>query len=57
MNKSYENIRIKVTTPDGGTEDFEVTSGVFQGDTIVPHLLARPHFSPNIQWRKLELGF
>lgn len=48
MNKLYENIRTKLITPDGGTENFEVTSGVLQGDTLAPCIFARPHFVPNI---------
>lgn len=57
MNKLYGNIRTKLITPDGGTENFKVTSGVLQGDTLAPCIFARPHFVPNIQSRKLELGF
>ena len=48
MNKLYGNIRTKLITPDGGTENFEVTSGVLQGDTLAPCIFARPHFVPNI---------
>ena len=34
----YTNTRAKVISPDGETEDFEITAGVLQGDTLAPFL-------------------
>ena len=32
----YSGTRSKVVTPDGDTEEFEITAGVLQGDTLAP---------------------
>ena len=34
----YSNTRAKVVTPDGDTEEFRITAGVLQGDTLAPFL-------------------
>ena len=38
IDKMYTNTRAKVISPDGETEDFEITAGVLQGDTLAPFL-------------------
>ena len=32
------NIEVKVHSPDGGTEYFEIVAGILQGDTLAPYL-------------------
>ena len=34
----YRNIKIKVRSPDGDTEYFNIVAGVLQGDTLAPYL-------------------
>ena len=34
----YSNTKARVTTPDGETEQFDITAGVLQGDTLAPFL-------------------
>ena len=34
----YENSSAQVLTPDGETSFFNITSGIFQGDTLAPFL-------------------
>ena len=34
----YRNTKVKVRSPDGGTEYFEIVAGVLQGDTLAPYL-------------------
>ena len=34
----YKNIKIKVRSPDGGTDYFDIVAGVLQGDTLAPYL-------------------
>ena len=34
----YSGTRSKVVTPDGDTEEFEITAGVLQGDTLAPFI-------------------
>ena len=34
----YTNTRVKVTSPDGENDLFEITAGVLQGDTLAPFL-------------------
>ena len=34
----YRNTKIKVRSPDGDTEYFDIVAGVLQGDTLVPYL-------------------
>ena len=36
INAMYSGTRSKVVTPDGDTEEFEITAGVLQGDTSSP---------------------
>ena len=60
MGKRYENTRAKVMTHDGETEYFQVTTGVLQGDTLVPYLFAivLDHvLCQTYSGRELELGF
>ena len=33
-----ENTKVKVRSPDGDTEYFDIVAGVLQGDTLAPHL-------------------
>ena len=35
---TYKDTHAKAITPDGETENFEITKGVQQGDTLVPFL-------------------
>ena len=35
----YGNTKVKVRTPDGDTEYFDIVAGVLQGDTLAPYLL------------------
>ena len=41
----YRNTKVKVRSPDGDTEYFDIVAGVLQGDTLAPylfmHLVAR----------------
>ena len=34
----YQNTKAQVLTPDGETEQFDITAGVMQGDTLAPFL-------------------
>ena len=34
----YGNTKVKVCSPDGDTEYFDIVAGVRQGDTLVPYL-------------------
>ena len=34
----YRNTKVKVRSPDGGTEYFDIAAGVLQGDTLAPYL-------------------
>ena len=34
----YRNTKVKVCSPDGDTEYFDIVAGVLQGDTLVPYL-------------------
>ena len=34
----YRNTKVKVRSPDGDTDYFDIVSGVLQGDTLVPYL-------------------
>ena len=38
IEKMYTSTMAKVITPDGETEQFEITGGVLQGDTLAPFL-------------------
>ena len=33
------NTKVKVRSPDGDTEYFDIVAGVLQGDTLAPYLL------------------
>ena len=34
----YSGTRSKVVTPDGDIGEFELTAGIFQGDTLAPFI-------------------
>ena len=34
----YRNTKVKVCSPDGDTEYFNIVAGVLQGDTLAPYL-------------------
>ena len=34
----YRNTKVKVRSPDGGTDYFDIVAGVLQGDTLAPYL-------------------
>ena len=34
----YKNSKVKVCSPDGGTDYFDIIAGVLQGDTLAPYL-------------------
>ena len=34
----YRNTKVKVLSPDGYTEYFDIVTGVLQGDTLAPYL-------------------
>ena len=34
----YKNTKVKVRSPDGDTEYFDIVAGVLQGDTLYPYL-------------------
>ena len=36
----YRNTKVKVHSPDGDTEYFDIVAGVLQGDTLAPYLFA-----------------
>ena len=36
--KLYRNTKVKVRSPDGDTEYFDIVAGVLQGDTLSPYL-------------------
>ena len=38
IQDSYSETRAKVTTPDGETDEFEISAGVLQSDTLAPYL-------------------
>ena len=35
----YRNTKVKVHSPDGDTEYFDIVAGVLQGDTLAPYLI------------------
>ena len=35
----YRNTKMKVRSPDGDTEYFDIVAGVLQGDTLAPYFL------------------
>ena len=34
----YRNTKVKVRSPDGDTDNFDILAGVLQGDTLAPYL-------------------
>ena len=36
--KIYKNTKVKVRSPDGDTDLFDIVAGVLQGDTLVPYM-------------------
>ena len=34
----YRNTQVKVQSPDGNTEYFDIVAGILQGDTLAPYL-------------------
>ena len=34
----YRNTKVKVRSPDGNTDYFDIVAGVLRGDTLVPYL-------------------
>ena len=34
----YRNTKVKIRSPDGDTDFFDIVAGVLQGDTLAPHL-------------------
>ena len=38
IERMYSNTKARVVTPDGETEQFDITAGVLQGDTLAPFL-------------------
>ena len=34
----YRNTKVKVRSPDGDTDYFDIAAGVLQGDTLAPYL-------------------
>ena len=34
----YRNTKVKVHSPDGNTDYFDIVAGVLQGDTLAPYL-------------------
>ena len=37
----YRNTKVKVRSPDGDTEYFDIVAGVLQGDTLAPYLFIK----------------
>ena len=35
----YQNTKVKVHSPDGDIDFYDIVAGVLQGDTLVPYLL------------------
>ena len=35
----YRSTKVKVRSPDGDTEYFDIVAGVLQGDTLAPYLI------------------
>ena len=33
----YRNTKVKVRSPDGGTDYFDIVAGVLQGDALAPY--------------------
>ena len=40
INLLHENTKVRIFTPDGEIEYFEIKAGVLQGDTLAPYLFA-----------------
>ncbi len=38
MMMPYKNMKVKVPSPDGDTDYFDIVAGVLQGDTLTPYL-------------------
>ena len=56
----YKNTRARVLTPDGPKEEFQIQSGVLQGDTLAPYIfvIMLDHaIRQAINRREEELGF
>ena len=57
---TYKNTHAKIITPDRETENFEITKGVLQGDTLAPYLFVITldyAIRQAIEDREEELGF
>ena len=52
----YRNTKVKVRSPDGDTEYFDIVAGVLQGDTLAPYLEHRLTKSKRMasNWRRKE---
>ena len=37
-NRLYKNMKVKIYSPDGDTDYFNIVAGVLQGDTLAPYL-------------------
>ena len=56
----YKNTRARILTPDGPTDEFQIHSGVLQGDTLAPYLFVIVldyALRQAINGREEELGF
>ena len=56
----YTGTRARATTPDGNSEEFDIQTGVLQGDTLAPFLfiiVLDYALRQAIQGRERELGF
>ena len=56
----YKNTRARILTPDGPTEEFQIHSGVLQGDTLAPYIfviMLDYALRQAINGREEELGF
>ena len=59
IKSMYSNTRAKVVTPDGNSDEFEVSAGVLQGDTLAPYLfiiVLDYALRQAIQGREVDLG-
>ena len=60
ISGGYKNTRARVLTPDGQTEEFQIHSGVLQGDTLAPYIfviMLDYALRQAINGREEEIGF
>ena len=53
----YRNTKVKVHSPDGDTDYFDIVAGVLQGDTLAPYLCSLDYMLRTSIDKMKENGF